>query len=90
MYFFLDLEMAGLMKGYIPIVKEAKHTKKVPFSNDPLKQEDNINLLPLSVDWRTARGGKVTPVKNQGQCADSWAFATTALYESFLMIGGMD
>lgn len=46
--------------------------------------------MPLSVDWRTqGTGGKVTSIKNQGTCGCCWAFTTTALYESFLMIGGL-
>jgi C1A family cysteine protease len=63
--------------------------KKGDFSHGSLKREDNIDLVTLLVDWRTVRGGKVTTVKNQGMCGGSWAFATTALYESVLMIDGM-
>ncbi|KAI3684459.1 hypothetical protein L6452_33683 [Arctium lappa] len=35
---------------------------------------------PPAVDWRTQNA--VTPVRDQGQCACDWAFATTAAVES--------
>lgn len=47
---------------------------------------------PYTIDWRNVGGiSYVSPVKNQGSCGSCWAFATTALLESQVMIsnGGM-
>ena len=38
----------------------------------------------ISVDWRTK--GVVSPIKDQGQCAAGWAFATTQAQESAVAI----
>ncbi len=40
--------------------------------------------LPTHWDWREQ--GKVTPVKNQGDCGSDWAFATVAAVESKILI----
>lgn len=40
--------------------------------------------LPSSVDW-TAKGA-VTPVQDQGDCGDCWAFATTGVLEGAFKI----
>jgi C1A family cysteine protease len=65
--------------GHIPSRIDFSHLRESAASNTKPKGTS----LPSSFDLRV--NGKVTPVKDQGSCGCSWAFAAIASVESTLM-----
>jgi C1A family cysteine protease len=50
-------------------------------------QQLSSATLPAAFDWRNKNGkNMVTPSKNQGKCGSCWAFTSTALFESQILI----
>lgn len=62
-----------------------KDMPKTEFEID-FEEEEEVANLPSTWDWRSS--GKVTPVKDQGQCGSCWAFSAVEAIESAWMIAG--
>ncbi|KAJ5070615.1 cysteine protease rd19c-related [Anaeramoeba ignava] len=63
-------------------------SKKFPElkSQDKISEELSLKDIPSSFDWRTQ--GKVTAVKDQGDCGSCWAFSAIQQIESAWAIAG--
>ncbi len=59
---------------------------KMPFDNLPPTNKLRSLALPNSLNYNAL--GKVTAVRDQKKCGSCWAFSTTAVYESQMLIKG--
>jgi C1A family cysteine protease len=67
--------------GFRPPEMDLSHLtgQRLPAESAPLQ-------LPAVWDWRTQGGGRVTPVKDQGNCGSCYAFAAIANIESKMLM----
>jgi len=66
--------------GYIPPSIDLSH-----LGGSPVQSGQALPTQPPAFDWRDT--GKVTPVGNQNPCGTCWAFGTTSVLESAVLIG---
>lgn len=73
---FADMSPEEFSKTYLPKIE-----MQIPSNRDnaKLRDDDDCENLPTSVDWREK--GAVTEVRDQGNCQSHWAFSVTGAIE---------
>ncbi len=68
-------------------IRASAHIPHLKDTDTFISAEAPLAGIPLGLDWRNYNGKDyVTPIRDQGNCASCWAFATTATLESYFLI----